>query len=100
MKDLDQTPIKVESYEIENQKKQYTLAMSLVRPHKNMILYCYDSDNETLEEAKMDSKIAMGHYGNIVKKNTVEKSNEKLLYVFALNRKNAQRKVNKALGIK
>lgn len=94
MKGLYPDKTVIEKHQEVDQQKEYTLAYSLKKPGKNMILWEYDTVNEVLKKADLTQSIRLNSSMKTVKDNRVE-TESKSLYLFALNKKNALKKLRK-----
>lgn len=98
MKGIDPIKPKIENHEKEIKQNEITFIGSLIKPFKNATLYEFDTEEMELRVADVDRKVAMGYDGEVQKTNKFTR-NKHCLYLWALNDKNALRKVKKALEI-
>ncbi len=91
----------MEKSEIENQEKEkqeYSLVGRITKPHKGMKLFEYSLDDESIEESKIVPEI----YIDSVKLQPSRKNRLQVkkgfVYMWAINKKNAMKKINKEYG--
>lgn len=78
---------------VEKWQKEYTLKASMQKK-RGLILFAVDLYKQEAKAVKITSSIAIGFYGEVVKSNKAQ-YDPNAIYVWAINKYNALRKVNK-----
>lgn len=97
MKDFDETPAALSRPEVsivDKTKTEYRHAASM-RRRKGQILFSFEIENRKLRRVEIQSEKAIGMDGREHTRNKVMNYNPKAVYFYALNIKNAVRKLGR-----
>ncbi len=97
MKDFDRQPESVNRNEIgivQKTKTEYKY-VGTIRRKRGQTLFSFDPETKKIESVELQRNVAVGIDGKPLASNKVTTFNPKLIYFFALNMRNARKKVMK-----
>lgn len=97
MKDFDRLPESVNRNEVEIVSKTKTeyKYVGTIRRKRGYTLFSFDPETRKIEPVELQKDVAIGIDGKLLASNKVTTFNPKLIYFFALNMRNARKKVIK-----
>lgn len=97
MKDFDETPsdvLKPEIGIVQKTRTEYKY-VGTIRRKRGQTLFSFDPETKKIESVELQRNVAVGIDGKPLVSNKVTTFNPKLIYFFALNMRNAIRKLQK-----
>lgn len=97
MKDFDRQPESVNRNDVEIVQKTRTeyKYVGTIRRKRGHTLFSFDTETRKIEPVELQRNVAVGIDGKPLVSNKVTTFNPKLIYFFALNMRNARKKVIK-----
>jgi len=97
MKELE-SKVVIEKHEVENDQKGVKWIGQIKKPHNGMTMFCYNIEDESIKVAEIVREVSYDAETGFPMTKARLQVQKGCLYIYAINKKNALRKIQKEYG--